>query len=523
MRGANSNHTLVLVDGMRMGSATLGTTALENIPLNQIERIEVVPGQLSSLYGSDAIGGVVQIFTKAGKYAQGVSATAGYGTYNTGSVGAGINRSFGSTDFSLNVGYLQSDGFDATKATLPFGQHNPDKDGYKNANVSGKLAHRLDARNELGLTVFQSDGKTHFDAGPDTDDLNHQTLSAYSFYSSNRINDGWQSLLRAGQSEDKLTTTGAFPGFFRTRQPQFTWQNDVKLGPGTAILGAEYLEQQVASDTAFAQNRRTIKSLFAGHLGTYEKHDWQANIREDDNSQFGSHTTGLLGYAYRPTQELRLRVGGGTAFKAPTFNDLYLIDPSFSFIPNPDLKPESSRSWETGLTYSAGTGRFSATYFENRITDLIVLVTDPVTFVATPQNLSRAKITGTELGYQGVFAGLQANAKVTLQDPVDEDTGKMLPRRAREYGTVAVANAAGRLRLGAEVVASGARFDSPGEDPARRMHGYAIVNLTASYALGRDWSLRARWNNVFDREYELAQNFNTPGSNVFVAVQYQTQ
>lgn len=521
MRGANSSHTLILVDGMRIGSATLGTTALENIPISQVERIEVVPGQLSSLYGSDAIGGVIQIFTRSGKYAPATSVTAGAGTYGTGSVSGGVNRTVHDTDFSLNFGYLESKGFDATKPTAPFGQHNPDRDRYRNANVSGKIGQRLDARNELGLTVFQSDGRTHFDSGPTTDDLNHQTLSAFSLHSSNQITDSWQSLVRAGESRDKSSTTGAFPSFFGTRQPQFTWQNNIKLDPGTAIAGAEYLAQHVTSDSAFAQNHRTIKSAFVGYVGTYEKHDWQTNIRRDDNSQFGNHTTGLVGYAYRPTSELRLRVGAGTAFKAPTFNDLYAIDPTFFFIPNPDLRPERSRSREAGLNYQAGTNRFSATYFENRISDLVVLVTDPVTFVSTPQNLNRARIKGKELSYQGFLGGLQSNAQVTLQDPVDEETGKMLPRRAKQYGSVAVGNATGRWRLGVEVTASGARFDSANEDPAKKMHGYALVNLIASYPLARDWSVRARWNNVFDRDYELAQHFNTPGSNVFVALQYQ--
>ncbi len=510
MRGANSNHTLVLVDGMRVNSATLGATALENIPLNQIERIEVVPGQLSSLYGADAMGGVIQIFTKSGKYAPATNVTAGLGTYNTRSVSGGINRTINNTDFSLNLGYFESRGFDATKSAA-FG-HNPDRDGYRNENFSGKIAHHLDERNELGLTVFQSDGHTHFDAGPTTDDVNHQTLSAYSLYSSNQITSVWQSLVRAGESTDDLTTTGAFPGFFRTRQPQLTWQNDIKLGPGTAIAGAEYLAQNVTSDTAYAQTHRTIKSAFAGYTGQHERHGWQANIREDDNSQFGHHTTGLLGYAYRLTPELQLRVGAGTAFKAPTFNDLYFPGQS-----NPDLRPERSRSKEAGVNYQVGSNRFSATYFDNHITDLIVFPT----FTSPPENIDRARIKGTELAYQGFFGGLQANAQLTFQDPVNEETGKLLQRRAREHGSLAISDAAGPWRLAAEVVASGARFDSTDESPGTKMHGYGLLNLTASYALSRDWSVRARWNNVFDRKYELAQNFNTPGSNVFVAVQYQ--
>jgi vitamin B12 transporter len=347
--------------------------------------------------------------------------------------------------------------------------------------------------------------------------VNHQTLSAYSLYSSNQITSVWQSLVRAGESTDNLTTTGAFPSFFRTRQPQFTWQNNVKLGPGTAIAGAEYLAQYVTSDSAFTQTHRTINSAFAGYVGEYEKHGWQANVREDDNSQFGHHTTGLLGYAYRLTSELRLRVGAGTAFKAPSLDDLYLIAPFFNA--NPNLRPERSRSKEAGLNYQVGSNRFSATYFDNRITDLVVFNT----ITSTPSNVNRTRIKGTELAYQGFLGGLQANAQLTFQDPVDGETGKLLPRRAKEHGSLAISNATGPWRLGAEVVASGARFDSIDEDPAKKMHGYGLVNLTASYALSRDWLVRARWNNVFDREYELAKDFNTPGSNVFVAVQYQPQ
>jgi len=512
IRGANSNHTLVLVDGMRISSATAGTTALENIPLGQIERIEIVPGQLSSLYGSDAIGGVIQIFTKSGKYSPGTSITAGAGSYNTRSISGGVNRTVDDTDFSLAFGYFETDGFDATKPTIPFGLHNSDRDGYRNTNFSGKIARHLDRSNELGLSIFQSDGAAHFDNGPTTDDVNHQTLSAYSLYSRNQITSAWQSLVRTGESTDDLTVTGALPRFFRTRQPQVTWQNDVKLGPGTAIAGVEYLAQNVASDTAYTQTYRTIKSTFTGYSGEYDKHGWQANVRQDDNSQFGNHTTGLVGYAYRLTSELRLRVGAGTAFKAPTFNDLYFPGQS-----NPDLRPERSRSKEAGVNYEVGSNRFSATYFDNHITDLIVFPT----FTSPPENIDRARIKGTELAYQGFFGGLQANAQLTFQDPVNEETGKLLQRRAREHSRLALSDAAGPWRVGAEVVASGARFDSTGESPGTKMHGYGLLNLTASYALSRDWSVRARWNNVFDREYELAQNFNTPGSNVFVAVQYQ--
>lgn len=512
IRGANANHTLVLVDGLRVSSATTGATAFENIPVNQIDRIEILPGPASGLYGSDAIGGVIQIFTRSGRGTPTKYISAGAGSYNTRSVSAGISTTLGGTELAVHVGHFTTDGFSATKPTVPFGQHNPDKDGYRNTNVSAKLAQHFGTDHELGLTLFQSEGRTWFDAGPATDDVSDQTLAAYSIYSRNRITPRWESLVRLGEGRDRFTSRGMFPGTFNTRQPQITWQNNVRIGPGTAVAGLEYLEQKIESTRAFAQTSRDVKSAFAGYIAEYGAHALQVNGRHDDSSQFGSHDTGNVAYGYRITPALRARAGVGTAFKAPSFNDLYF--PGFS---NPDLRPERSKSREAGLDYQLGAQRFSATYFDNRIADLIVF--DLGTF--TLQNLNRARIRGTQLGYQVTWQRFYANAKATFQDPENEANGRLLPRRARKHGTVAAGYGNGPWSVGAELVASSERYDGATESPATRMHGYGLVNLTAAYAFKREWTVRARWNNVTDRDYELAQHFNTPGSNVFVAVQYQ--
>ena len=525
MRGANSNQTLVLIDGLRVDSATTGATALENIPLNQIERIEIVPGPLSSLYGSEAIGGVIQIFTKSAKYAPGASASAGYGSFNTRSVSGGINTRFNDTDFSLNAGYFISGGFDATKPSIDapstppaFLIHNADLDDYHNSNYSLKLAQHFTSDHDIGLTAFQSYGNTRFDSGPSTDDINRQTLSAFSLYSRNQLTAKWQSLLRVGLGRDNQNISGAFPGFFRTTQPQLTWQNDFKLGGGSLIAGFEYLDQEVASNTAYTRTSRNVRSVFGGYVGELGPHGIQFNARNDDNSQFGNQTTGSLGYGYRLNPYLRLRASGGTAFKAPTFNDLYF--PGFS---NPNLQPERSRSYETGINLQTGNHRFGFTYFDNRVTDLIVFVFDPVTFTGAPQNINQAHIKGAELSYQGSYAGFSTNAHFTVQNPVNSLTGQLLQRRAKHYGSLTVNKSLGLWKLGAELVTSGARFDSANENPSTRLSGYALYNLTVNYAFAREWSFNLRWNNVFNRNYELVQNFNTPGSNVFFALRYEPQ
>jgi vitamin B12 transporter len=511
IRGANSTHTLVLIDGVRIGSATSGATAFENIPLDQIERIEIVAGPLSSLYGSDAIGGVIQIFTKGKRGAPAYGVTAGYGSYNTKSVSGTLNRSVDAVDIALTAGYSDSDQFDATKATIPFDQHNPDRDPYRNANVSGQLVYHFARGDEAGVTVFYSDGKTHFDNGLATDDLNHQQLSMYSIYSRNQIAPAWQSLLRLGRGTDDIVISGQFPGQFRTDSDQATWQNTFEVPGGSLIAGAEYLRQKVTSDTDYTQTSRTIGSGFAGYAGDYGNHGFQANIRYDDNSQFGGHTTGSIGYGYRFDEHWRIRATLGTAFHAPTFNDLY-----FPFFGNPNLEAERSKSGDIGLDWNSGAQRLSATYFENRISDLIVF--DLATFL--PQNLDRARIRGGEFAWQGTLAAIEFRAKLTLQQPENEATGSQLSRRAREFGSVVASRAWQQWRFGAEVVASGARFDSNDENPATRMGGYALLNLFASYAFAPGWSTEIRWDNVTNKDYELAKGYNTTGSNVFVWVRW---
>ena len=518
MRGAEPRHTMVLIDGLRIGSATAGGTAFENIPLNQIERIEIVPGPLSSVYGSDAIGGVIQIFTRSGT---GSSARIGVGSYGTREASASFGRRVNNTEFNFSAGMLESSSFDATKPTLPFAQHNPDSDRYRNKNLSARMTQHIAEGHSLGFTAFQSEGAAHFDAGLATDDVNRQTLQAFSIHSRNRITANWSSLLRIGTTRDDSDTVGAFPGYFRTNQHQATWQNDLQLPVGTLLGGLEYLDQRVSSDTLFKQTGRTVASVFAGYVGSFGAHGLQLNARHDDNSQFGGHDTGSLGYSYRVSEPLRVRASVGTAFKAPTFNDLYFPDFPPFFFSNPNLRPERSRNREAGIDYRSGERQLGVTLFQNDITDLITVFTDPATFVSNTQNLAQVRTEGVEIAWRGTLWGWQTRAQLTVQDPRDETTGSQLRRRAKQYGSVGAERTFGPWRFGADIIGSGERFDSTNEAPNTRMHGYGLLNLTAGYVLARDWSINARWNNILDREYELNQFFNTPGSNLFVWVAWQ--
>jgi vitamin B12 transporter len=517
IRGANAAHTLVLVDGIRLQSATLGTTAFENIPLAQIERIEIVPGPVSSLYGSDAIGGVIQIFTKSRRSTPAVDVTASLGSYATRALKAAASSTFGATDLTLSAGFFATDSFSATKPTVSFNRFNPDDDGYRNSNFSAKVAHRFSPGNEAGASVFYSDGEAHFDSGPTTDNLTDQKLTVYSVHSQNQVSAAWQSLVRIGASrDDSASLGGATVSTFKTDQTQATWQNTFTLAQGLSLVaGAEYLKQEVDTTTAYVVTERTIKSVFAGLNGDYGNHGVQASARRDDNSQFGAPTTGSIAYGYRITPGMRLRAAYGTAFHAPSFNDLYF--PGFG---NPDVKPERSRNREIGFDYESAGQRFVATYFDNRVSDLIVFVFDPVTSTSRPENVSKARIRGTELSYGARVLETQVRAKLTLQDPEAEPTGFQLQRRAKRHGSLMASRAFGAWTLGAEMVASGQRFDSSNESPASRMPGYALFNLTLARSITPEWSVDVRWNNVADKEYELIPGFNTPGSNVLVSLRW---
>ena len=517
MRGANAAHTLVLVDGLRLQSATVGTTAFENIPLAQIERIEIVQGPASSLYGTDAIGGVIQIFTRRDGGARAAEATVSLGSWRTRELKGSAGFSTGDTDFNLAAGVFDTDGYNITRPNISFGRFNPDDDGYRNASASAKVVHRFGGGHEVGASAFVSDGVARFDNGPGSDDRTDQRLSAYSAHIQAQLAPAWRTLLRAGTSRDQAESLDtAFPGRFVTDQAQALWQNTFSLGRAAALVaGVEYLRQEVDTTPTYDVTSRRIVSIFAALNAEHGPHAVQASVRRDDNSQFGSPTTGSIAYGYRFTPQLRARAGYGTAFHAPSFNDLYY--PSFG---NPALQPERSSNREAGLDWESGAHRLSATYFDNRIRDLVVFVFDPETFIGQPENLERARIRGTELGYTGTFAGTSLRARLTLQDPVAEPSGLLLQRRARQHGSLVATHDFAGWRVGAELVGASARYESSGEIPSTRMAGYAVVNLTVSRMLTPEWSVQLRWNNVADRDYELVQGFVPPPSNLLASVRW---
>lgn len=515
IRGANSSHTLVLVDGLRVSSSSAGSTAFENIPLDLIERIEVVKGPLSGLYGSDAIGGVVQIFTRNTNQPRG-TASVGFGNDSTVAASAGFSVTENKTAFTLDAGYQQSKPQSATNPAAFF-TYNPDRDPYKNTHFLAKLTQTFWQGETVGITAWQSRGKTDFDSGNVPGPVfNKQTLTGYQLTSENTIAPGWKSRLILGQTTDDSVITSNFPGTFKTVQNQFSWFNEFATPTGLMTAGYEWRREKLSSDTIYDKQKRDTGSIFGGYLEKLGDSQLEFTVRRDEENQFGRRTTGSLSYGYNFLTQFTAYIRGGRAFRAPSFNDLYY--PGFS---NPNLKPERSDQAEAGLKWhSTGAQKYRAdlTYFENRIDDLIVF--DTATFL--PQNLARARIRGWELQAEGNFFGATVKGALTVQQPEDRDTLFQLRSRAKRFGSLSAARNFGQWDVSTDIVASGARYDGANQSAESRMGGYTLFNATVRYRINKTWSVEVVGQNLTDKKYELAQGYNTPARSIFVNVRAVT-
>ena len=523
LRGANRGQTLVLIDGLRAGSSSAGSTTLEAIPLDQIDRIEILRGPASSLYGADAIGGVVQVFTKSGQGSDQRAVftpnfSAGYGAYNTGAVSAGFSGAKGSLRYSLQAGGRTSDGFNAIANPENY-SYNPDRDGFSTKNLSANANWTWDAGQELALQYFGNRLDTQFDGGaPWFDDRTITTVQTWSATSRNKVNDVWTSVVTAGQgSDDSLSQTSYGNSSFKTTQRQYFWQNDLTAPLGVLGVILERREEHLATDAEFETTQRDTNSATGVYQLRYDALALQANLRRDDSNQYGGQTTGGIALGYRFSPAWRVTAGASTGFKAPSFNDLYY--PGYS---NPDLVPETSRNVEVGAYWNASQGdarwELRAIGYHNQVKELIVFECD-ASFNCSPQNVDRATLQGVTLGADVFWRETRVTASLDLQNPKNDATGRLLPRRARQHGAVQVLQQAGPAQLGLEFIASSLRYDDAAETV--KMGGYGIVNLTVECPFANGFSMLLRGGNIFNKNYQLAADFSTGGATWYAGIRWQ--
>ena len=420
MRGTNSDQVLILLDGVRINSATLGTTAIEHIMLDSLDRIEVVRGNVSSLYGSEAIGGVIQLFTKHGSGTPAFNASTGMGNHNTQRVATGFSGEVNDTSFSVNAGRVRTDGVSAMNPLL-MPKANPNNNGYDNGTLDAQIKHALNADHALSASVFSTRGNISYDSafGLPTD-LNDtvENLEKLSLASDDQLGAMWHSQVRLAQGIDDSHTykNGAEVSRYQTQSNQLAWQNNLRVADGQQLsLSAEYLAQAVTSTVFFSQTSRTVNSALGGYTGEFGAQQIQLNVRQDNYSDFGTANTGLLGYGLSFADRWRATASISNAFKAPTFDDMYW-PLQFGYQGNPNLKPERSQNKEVGLRYAANGQRVEAVYFDDRISDLIVYQFPSMV------NINQAQITGQEFSYAGDFGDNHLNANATFQNPRDAAT-----------------------------------------------------------------------------------------------------
>ena len=519
LRGANSSHVLVLLDGVRINSATTGATAIDQIMLDQIERIEVVRGNVSSVYGSEAIGGVIQIFTKRGKGVPSFNVSGGAGTHNTRRASAGFGGDTGGTSFNVQASKFKTDGVSAIKQSI-VPAVNPDADGYDNTSLSANVRQTLGTDHSLSASAFQSQGDVQYDNafGASTDaNTTTSTIRKFALVSDNRFAESWLSKLQWAQGGDdyKDYLNGVMGSAIRTSNNQLAWQNSLSLDHnGTLLLGAERLDQRVTGNTAYTKTDRQVNSILAGYTGNPGAQQVQLNVRQDRYSDFGAANTGLLGYGLAMSEAWRGTASISTAFKAPTFTDLY--GPA-GWGSNANLRPERSNNKEIGLHYATGGQQLHVVYFDNRISDLIAADN-----TWTLQNLSSARINGAEATYAAQFGQTAFKAALTQQNPRDELTGLVLLRRARFFSNVGVTQQTGAWKVGGEWQHSGVRTDYDINTFSRtQLAAYNVVNLTADYALDKRLDLTLRADNLLNKDYMVAHGYNNPGRVLLVGLNYR--
>ena len=513
LRGTESRHTLVLIDGVPVNNLNFSTASLDQIPVEQIDHIEIVRGNVSALYGAQAVGGVIQIFTRRGDGPTALEASIMAGSRATREARAGLDGAQGGWRYAVQAARSTTDGFNAIKQAERPGT-NPDLDGYENTSGSAQLSYAFNADHEAGVRWLRTRGVVDYDSefGPATQaDESVQTIETLAAYSRNRFTPVWTSTLNVANTRDKLDAAiTAYPYYVTSKGTQASWQNDLAVAPDwTVTLAAEHLRQTIDSDTTYTTTERTVDTVRAGTVGRIGAHQVQINLRNDDYSDFGNHGTWYAGYGYALDAHWKLTATASTAFNAPTFNDLF-----YPWGGNPALKPELSRAKELGVQYAQGATLVRAIAFSTRIHDLIGYDSS-----FNRVNIGRAKVDGLEVSASTTLADWRAQAALTVQSPKDDSTGERLIRRARQYADLSLAHDFAAWEVEGIWHLSGDRIDSA-SGVRHTLGGYGRVDLAARWHFAPHWSLGLRVDNLLDQDYETAYGYATGGRAAYATLSY---
>jgi vitamin B12 transporter len=525
MRGSGASNTLVLIDGVRIGSATLGQTDLAAISLAQVERIEVMRGPGSSLYGADAIGGVVNIVTRRGEGAAYVSGNVAVGNYRSGEASVALSGSQSVWDYALSLSGETSDGVSAILPNDAFGLYNPDDDGFSRGGLQLAGGITWDKGQRIGASYSASRLRSQFDSAqyappnflPDATPDFHSRLSTQlaALDYQGVLSPQWTNTLRYSYQSDKLRSGADFVSSYDTVRQQITGQGTWSPTPQQQLVMAIDLLREAINSSDYAAPDRDNTGLVLGYTGRFGDQKLQADLRWDHNSVYDNQTTGKLGWGMDVAPGWSVRAVAGTAFRAPTFNDLYF--PDFGIV---TLRPERSRSIEAGLSYQAAQSSVAATAYYNKVFDLIGYQADPGQCPAgfnfgCAGNTSRALLQGLTVQGLQQLGNFQLTLALDWLNARDTDTDQRLPRRASNQQTLALDWNEGPWQLGGTLLNVGSRPDAGAQLPA-----YQLLNLNARWRFERAWQLEARLQNALGQDYEPVRDYQGAGRQFWVGLRY---
>ena len=521
IRGAETRFTAVYIDGVRIDSQATGGAPWEAIPLAQIERIEVLRGPAAAVYGSDAIGGVVQFFTKKGEGPATPFVGIGFGTYGLRRGEAGISGAAGAFDYSIGAAYEESKGFNVR----PVAGANPDKDSYRAYSANARLGYKVDERHRLDATFLESWVNSGYDAffhDPlrPVDDRSYYRLRASGLTWTAQWTDAYRTRLSVTDSTSHYDTQPS-PYSTDTNLRGYLFQNELRFGAHLITAALERREDKLRNPSldGFSANidrHRSQDALALGYGFHQGRHTLQISARHDRDSEFGARNTGSAAYGFALTPNWRITASAGSAFRVPT---LYQ---RFSEFGVASLQPETSRNIEAGLRYTEGATSAGIVAYRNRVRNLITFdfnATNCDSFFGCFANTARAQYRGVTLSASHRLGAVTLRGSLDFQDPRNLDTDKLLPLRSRRHASLGADWRAGGWTLGAELQGFSQRYANVAN--TQLLPGYAVVNLSASTPIARDFTLVARVDNVADKNYQLVRGFATAGRTVYVGVKWQ--
>ncbi len=529
LRGAETRHTLVLVDGVRMDSQATSGASWQGIPVAQVERIEVLKGPASAIYGSDAVGGVVQIFTRKGSGKVSADFGVGLGNLGTHKVDGGLFGSSGIVDFALTLAGEESDGFNATTDVPGSFSYVPDRDGWRKYQGTARIGVQMAEGHRAELVVIKNHANAQYDASkskPLVDDRTLQDTDAQRLAWTAQWAPALQTQLSYGESRDRYETNPS-PYVTLTKVKNLALTGSYVIDKGQQLnFQGERIEDTLENSglVTAGVGKRHRNAVGAGYLFNAGAFNLQAHARHDDDSQFGGVNTGTVLAGYEVATGLRVVGSVGNAFRAPTiYQQGTVYGPDLS---KPGVKPlnaEHGHNTEIGLKYAAGDNEISATAYRNRVSNLITFGAAGTCQSAFGcyQNVSQAVLQGLSLAGATQLAGVNLRATLDLQKPHDASTGLLLARRAKRLATVNADTALGDWVLGAGVQASGERFNDAGN--TRRLGGYALVNLNAQYRINRDLKLQLNVDNAFNHDYTTAYGYASAPRTALVSLRWSPQ